>query len=737
MKTKNLPISAQLAIGFGAVVLVLLIVGAISLRSQFQLNDAMAINEHTFNVLATGELMQANALNVETGTRGYLLTGDKAHLQPFVFGQAGFEKSYAEAKRLTADNPRQQARLVQLDAKYQELLQVEKQIIALRAGANGQNQVLSAFAEGRDRKAMGTIRSLLSAFADEESGLLVKRSEQLAVVRAQGKWSVLLGSLVAILVAVGMGFLIRRQLLKRLGLAIGVADAIASGKLDNAIDTESRDETGRLLASMGIMQTQLRAVLAAQAEMAQHHDAGQISYRMDESTFPGDYGKMVRDANQLVATHIAVKMQTVHLIERYAIGDFSEDMPQLPGEKATITKAMNAVKQNLTAISGEIGRLTAAAAAGDFSVRGDAQRFQYDFRAMVDSLNQLMATADGNLQSLSTMLQAIAAGDLTERMHGDFNGVFARMRDDANTTAEQLSAIVGGIQSAAVSINAAASEIAAGNDDLSRRTEQQAASLEETAASMEELTSTVKQNAEHARQANQLAVGAASVASQGGDVVGQVVATMSGIEASSKKIADIISVIDGIAFQTNILALNAAVEAARAGEQGRGFAVVASEVRTLAQRSAGAAKEIKQLIDDSVSQVSNGSVLVRQAGQTMSEIVSSVQRVTDIMGEISAASQEQYAGIEQVNQTVNQMDETTQQNAALVEEASAAARSMEEQAGQLTGAVAVFKIEATDTAVAATRPVPRPLPATRAPVRQAARPKALAMAETATEWKEF
>ncbi|OAX55587.1 methyl-accepting chemotaxis protein [Xanthomonas graminis] len=737
MKTKNLPISAQLAIGFGAVVLVLLIVGAISLRSQFQLNDAMAINEHTFNVLATGELMQANALNVETGTRGYLLTGDKAHLQPFVFGQAGFEKSYAEAKRLTADNPRQQARLVQLDAKYQELLQVEKQIIALRAGANGQNQVLSAFAEGRDRKAMGTIRSLLSAFADEESGLLVKRSEQLAVVRAQGKWSVLLGSLVAILVAVGMGILIRQQLLKRMGLAIGVADAIASGKLDNAIDTQSRDETGRLLASMGIMQTQLRAVLAAQAEMAQRHDAGQISYRMDETVFPGDYGRMVRDSNALAASHIAVKLRLAQIMGRYAIGDLSEDMDRLPGEKAVLTETMDTVKQNLTAMNREIGQLASAAAAGDFSVRGDAQRFQYDFRAMVDSLNQLMATADGNLESLSAMLQAIAAGDLTARMHGEFNGVFARMRDDANTTAEQLATIVGGIQTAAVSINAAASEIAAGNDDLSRRTEQQAASLEETAASMEELTSTVKQNAEHARQANQLAVGAASVASQGGEVVGQVVATMSGIETSSKKIADIISVIDGIAFQTNILALNAAVEAARAGEQGRGFAVVASEVRTLAQRSAGAAKEIKGLIDTSVSQVANGSVLVRQAGQTMTEIVASVQRVTDIMGEISAASQEQYAGIEQVNQTVTQMDETTQQNAALVEEASAAARSMEEQAGQLTGAVAVFKIETTDTAVAATRPVPRPLPAARAPVRQAARPRARATAETATEWQEF
>ncbi|WP_369975274.1 methyl-accepting chemotaxis protein [Xanthomonas bundabergensis] len=738
MKTKNLPLSAQLALGFGAVVLVLLIVGAISLRSQFQFNDAVAINEHTFKVLATGELMQANALNVQTSARGYLLSSNKDYLQPFALGQEGFDKSFAEAKRLTADNPRQQARLAQLQTAYQQLLQIEQQIIALRERPDSQQQVLSAFAEGRDRKTMGEIRSLLGAFADEESGLLVKRSQQLQTVRTQGKWSVLLGSLVAILVAVGMGVLIRRQLLKRLGLAIGVADAIASGRLDNAIDTQSRDETGRLLASMNTMQTQLRAVLAAQTEMAQRHDAGQISYRMDESAFPGDYGRMVRDSNALVAAHIAVKMRLAQIMGRYAVGDLSEDMERLPGEKAVLNEIMDTVKRNLGAMNREIGQLAAAAAAGDFSVRGDAERFQYDFRAMVDNLNQLMATADGNLQSLSALLQSIAAGDLTARMRGEFQGVFATMRDDANATAEQLAAIVGRIQTAAVSINAAASEIAAGNDDLSRRTEQQAASLEETAASMEELTSTVKQNAEHARQANQLAVGAAAVASQGGEVVGQVVTTMSGIEASSKKIADIISVIDGIAFQTNILALNAAVEAARAGEQGRGFAVVASEVRTLAQRSAGAAKEIKGLIDDSVSRVAEGSALVDRAGRTMQEIVSSVQRVTDIMGEISAASQEQSAGIEQVNQTVTQMDETTQQNAALVEEATAAARSMEDQAGQLTETVAVFRIEAEPASAApAVRPVLRSVPAVPAQVRQAPAPRRLAVAGTATEWQEF
>jgi methyl-accepting chemotaxis protein len=290
------------------------------------------------------------------------------------------------------------------------------------------------------------------------------------------------------------------------------------------------------------------------------------------------------------------------------------------------------------------------------------------------------------------LAETVAAGDLSRTIDAtsdDETGALLRALRHMN---DSLVGIVTEVRAGTETIATASKEISAGNLDLSARTEQQAGALEETAASMEQLTATVKQNADNARQANQLSITASEVALQGGTVVGQVIVTMGSINESARKIVDIIGVIDGIAFQTNILALNAAVEAARAGEQGRGFAVVASEVRTLAQRSAAAAKEIKALIGDSVDKVDAGARLVDQAGATMEQVVASIGRVTDIMGEISSASQEQTSGIEQVNQAIGQMDHVTQQNAALVEEAAAAAAAMEDQAGQLAQAVSVFQL---------------------------------------------
>lgn len=306
------------------------------------------------------------------------------------------------------------------------------------------------------------------------------------------------------------------------------------------------------------------------------------------------------------------------------------------------------------------------------------------------------------LHTAVKVAENVAAGDLTTQIQVMSQDETGQLMQGLKNMNENLLKIVTEVRAGTNAITSASSEIAAGNLDLSSRTEQQASSLEETASAMEQMTATVKQNADNARQANLLAAQASRVAVQGGEVVGEVVNTMEGINTSSRKIVDIIAVIDGIAFQTNILALNAAVEAARAGEQGRGFAVVASEVRNLAQRSASAAKEIKVLIDDSVAKVDNGTQLVAKAGATMAEVVSSVKNVTDIVGEIAIASNEQSTGIEEINKAITQMDEVTQQNAALVQEASSAAYSLNEQAERLSQAISIFKVSA-GSATAAVR----------------------------------
>ncbi|MCC5063727.1 methyl-accepting chemotaxis protein [Xanthomonas campestris] len=702
---QRLNVGRRLGMAFGILILLsglLVATGLVTMsNARFELDTI--VNNNMERIQLSTEMLDANT-NVAIGLRDIVMvSGEAANRHSMEMIEAN-RKRYKDAHDALAAMPSsalEKDALTLVQQKRDVSVKFNNQI--LEYGLRDQNDQAQALLQGEAAVAMDAQQAAIRANAALERRLSKEAYAAAVASMHRGKVTLATGGIAALLISALLAWLITRSLTAPLSQATRTAESIAAGNLHNDVHTTATDETGRLLQAMDKMQLQLRNLIAAQTDMAKRHDNGQISFRIDASAFPGDYGRMANDTNLLVASHVAVQTDLARIMGRYAVGELSEDMQPLPGEKAVFSDTMSQVKLNLSAMNHEIKHLAQAAANGDFSARGDAERFQFDFRVMVESLNHLMSTADGNLQSLSSLLQSIAAGDLTARMSGEFRGVFAQMRDDANATAIQLAQIVGNIQQSAVSINAAASEIAAGNQDLSQRTEQQAANLEETAASMEELTSTVKQNAESARQANQLAIGAARVASQGGEVVGKVVETMTGIEASSKKIADIISVIDGIAFQTNILALNAAVEAARAGEQGRGFAVVASEVRTLAQRSSGAAKEIKDLIDDSVQRVAEGSALVHTAGKTMGDVVASVQRVTDIMGEISAASQEQSAGIEQVNQTITHMDETTQQNAALVEEATAAARSMEEQAEQLTDAVAIFKIDARQTRSANTR----------------------------------
>ncbi|MBD4452963.1 HAMP domain-containing protein [Xanthomonas citri pv. citri] len=643
---------------------------------------------------------------------------------------------------------------------------------------------------GETRTLHNKAKDSLAALIAEDNLLAQAAKTKAEKVHATSVTLTLVVLLIGIAGGLGLAFLFARSIVKSMRGAVTTATEIAGGKLDGQINVQGQDEVGELMRSMQRMQRDLKERIERDQEIADENL--RIRTALDKSstgTFITDpervmiyandafkkivaqYESSIRlaspefDASKVIGQHIsylglsdATVRKAIAALERDGVTSFEERFGEV-----VLAQTVTSIKNEQGETSGEVcewrdrtievqveeevARIVRAAASGDMSGRVETNGKQGFFLQLAQQLNGLLDANAGSLEQISTLLSALSRGDLTVRMHGEFSGVFAQMRDDANATAEQLADIVGRIKMSSTAINSAAGEIASGNSDLSHRTEQQAANLEETAASMEELTSTVKQNAESARQANQLAIGATGVASQGGEVVSQVVTTMSGIEASSKKIADIISVIDGIAFQTNILALNAAVEAARAGEQGRGFAVVASEVRTLAQRSAGAAKEIKGLIDDSVHKVAEDSALVRKAGATMADIVASVQRVTDIMGEISAASQEQSSGIEQVNQTITQMDETTQQNAALVEEATAAARSMEEQAGHLAEAVSVFKLD--DSAAQAPQSARvRPITSRPVAVKSAARPVARAAASASRpatsqaaladgNWQEF
>ncbi len=395
---------------------------------------------------------------------------------------------------------------------------------------------------------------------------------------------------------------------------------------------------------------------------------------------------------------------------------------------------------NEVVLDQEVSNVVIAATQGDFSNRINEQDKHGIFLKLSQTINQLMETSASSLNDVVRVLNALSHGDLTEKITNDYAGTFKMLKEDANATVDSLKVLIGDIKIATDSINTAAKEIASGNHDLSQRTEEQAASLEQTAASMDELTSTVQANTENAKQANQLAQGATEVAGKGVAVVNQVVTTMESINDSSRKIAEIISVIDGIAFQTNILALNAAVEAARAGDQGRGFAVVAGEVRNLAQRAAAAAGEIKTLIFDSEEKVASGTKLVAQAGVTMQEIVDAIGRVTVIMSQITRASVEQSEGIAQVNQAVRQMDDVTQQNAALVEQAAASAESLEDQTENLSDNVAKFKVDtlSKSSTLRSTPSVQKPAAIqTYTSKSQTPQKSAPQSSKSSDEWEEF
>ncbi|MBD9534415.1 MCP four helix bundle domain-containing protein [Stenotrophomonas sp. STM01] len=786
----SLKLKPKLMLTFGVVLFVMLLQGIVAFRGLYTLNEATTdlADNRMPSLRATGELSGMVSEYRNASYQGLVRASDEVKADAKRRAEElrkEIDATIASYPKLI-DNP-EQKKLFDAFAADWKAATVSYDSVTEMLSLDLPDDAIDTFV-GETRNLHRKAYVSLEALAANDNA----RAQAGAKAAAETYTTSAILTAIAILVGAAGGVLLvwlfARSLVGSVRGAVDVANEVASGKLDGHIDVNRADEVGDLLRAMQRMQRDLRerierdqAVAAENLRIRTALDYSSTGVYLTNEDLEIVYANRAlldtlaqyNDALTGALSHydasIALVGQPVTALEHNgqvdnkvleALEKNGVARRQMSFGDAQFAQAISVIRNDGGVAVGhvvewrdrttealvekEVARVIEAAAAGDLSGRIETSDKDGFFLQLAGQINSLLDANASSLEQISALLSALSRGDLTVRMHGQYQGVFATMRDDANATAEQLTGIVGRIKQSSVAINAAATEIASGNNDLSRRTEQQAANLEETAASMEELTSTVRQNAESARQANQLAIGAASVASQGGEVVSQVVTTMSAIEASSKKIAEIISVIDGIAFQTNILALNAAVEAARAGEQGRGFAVVASEVRTLAQRSAGAAKEIKGLIDDSVGKVSDGSALVRKAGTTMGEIVASVQRVTDIMAEISAASQEQSAGIEQVNQTVTQMDETTQQNAALVEEATAAARSMEEQAGHLATVVSVFRLDDSqpEEPIAApplaSKPEPRRPALAPEPVRRRVAGNRTAVAELAdSDWQEF
>ncbi len=525
-----------------------------------------------------------------------------------------------------------------------------------------------------------------------------------------------------------------------LNVAAEYVENIAKGNIPAKITDEYKGDFNTIKNNLNQCIDAVNVMVADAGMLSDAAVEGRLSTRADASKHQGDFRKIVQGVNDTLDAVINPLNVAAKYVDDISKGNIPAKITDsYNGDFNNIKNNLNQCVDAVNALVADANMLSQAAVDGRLASRADASKHQGDFRKIVEGVNHTLDAVIGPLNVAAQYVDDISKGNIPNKITDHYNGDFNTLKENLNTCINAVNALVSdadllaeaakegritvradagrhqgdfrkvvegvnntldmivepivAVKEAAETINTAAREIASGNSNLSQRTEEQASSLEETASSMEELASTVKQNAENAKQANQLALVASDVAVKGGTVVSEVVATMSAINESAQKIEDIITVIDGIAFQTNILALNAAVEAARAGEQGRGFAVVAGEVRNLAQRSASAAKEIKELITDSVTKTTAGTVQVEQAGQTMQEIVGSVRRVTDIISEIAAASTEQASGIDQVNNAITSMDEMTQQNAALVEQAAAAAESLVEQANQMTGVVSQFKLE--------------------------------------------
>jgi methyl-accepting chemotaxis protein len=794
---KNLKVGTRLGLGFAVLIVMLLVVACIGMLrlSEFNSDVDELANDKYVKASMVNEINFRTMDNSRIIRNLVLLTDDKSKAS----NKENYDKNIVRLNELF-----DQLDKIPKSEKGQELFKAmtdargyfrEYTNQVLQLGMTDKSAEATKVLFGDGYKTQSVYLASIKALNEHENQGVTEAAKRATESYLTARTLMFILVFVALVLGVVIAYLIIRSLLKQLGgepaQMAEIANKIAAGDLSGKIELKPGD-TVSAMAAMQRMSSAIQGLVTDTMQLSLTVDDGKLTVRADAAKHSGDFRKIIEAVNNTVGRLVGfldtMPMPVMVIDNQYSI-QYMNQVGAKVGDKTPTevlgskchdhfrTSDCNTEKCacKLAMRDGRSANSETDAHPGslnlDISYTGIPLRnlqgqtvgaFEFavdqtDIKKAARKSQKVVDYQKDENKKLVDSLGKMAEGDLnvslTPANADDDTKEVKKIYDDLahalNSTVTTLKDLVGQIKASVDSIGTASKEIASGNTDLSQRTEEQASSLEETAASMEELTSTVKQNADNAKQANQLAHSASSVAEKGGAVVQQVVGTMSSINESSRKIVDIISVIDGIAFQTNILALNAAVEAARAGEQGRGFAVVAAEVRNLAQRSAAAAKEIKTLIGDSVEKVEVGSKLVDDAGKTMEEIVNAVKRVTDIMSEISAASNEQSQGIEQINTAITQMDEVTQQNAALVEEAAAAAESLEEEAQSLTRSVSVFKLaEAQQTqelrTIAAPRALAKPavkhaLPAPTKKPAAAGKPKALPhkTAKEGEEWQEF